>query len=84
MGAKIPVLVSENEGPIAIIDKGKYGFAFLNKSVDACTKQIEYVMNHYPSQKFIDDAYEHVTELYDVEVTAQHYLDLYYKIVPIC
>ena len=84
MGAKIPVLVSENEGPIAIIDKGKYGFAFQNKSVDACAKQIEYVMNHYPSQKFIDDAYEHVTKLYNVEVTAQHYLDLYYKIVPIC
>lgn len=84
MGAKIPVLVSENEGPIAIIDKGKYGFAFQDKSVDACAKQIEYVMKHYPSQKFIDDAYEHVTELYNVEVTAQHYLDLYYKIVPIC
>lgn len=81
MGAKIPVLVSENEGPLAIIENGKYGFTFKNKSVDDCAGQIEKIMKEYPSKDFLESAYRHVHTLYNVDNTAQGYLDFYQKIL---
>lgn len=38
MAAKVPVLVSANEGPLEIIDNGKYGFYFKNGDVEDCAK----------------------------------------------
>ena len=80
MGARIPVLVSENEGPLAIIENGKYGFTFKNKSVEDCASQIEKLMTNYPSAEYMDAAYNHVHSLYSVDNTAQGYLDFYKKI----
>ena len=77
MGAKIPVLVSENEGPLAIIENGKYGFAFKNKSVDDCVMQLTNIIEHYPKQDFMESAFKHVIKLYNVNITAQSYLDFY-------
>lgn len=81
MGAKIPVLVSENEGPLAIIENGKYGFTFKNMSVDDCAWQIEKIMKEYPSKDFLESVYRHVHTLYNVDNTAQGYLDFYQKIL---
>lgn len=81
MGAKIPVLVSENEGPLAIIENGKYGFAFKNKSVDDCALQIQNLIQTYPTKDFIEAAYQHVHTLYNVDNTAQGYLDFYKRIL---
>lgn len=81
MGAKIPVLVSENEGPLAIIENGKYGYTFKNKSIADCANQLEKIIKDYPSEEFLDAAYNHVHSLYNVEITAQGYLDFYKKII---
>lgn len=81
IGANVPVLVSNNEGPLAIIENGKYGFTFKNKSVDDCAKQIEYIMHNYPKESFMESACKHVLSLYDINVTAQRYLDFYHKIL---
>lgn len=77
MGAKIPVLVSENEGPLAIIENGKYGFSFKNKSVDDCVMQLANIIEHYPKHEFMESAFKHVLKLYNVNNTAQSYLDFY-------
>lgn len=79
MGAGIPVLVSDNEGPLAVIDNGRYGFTFKNMSVTDCAAQIEDVMNNYPTEDFIEIAYKHVTSLYNIDITAQKYLDFYHE-----
>lgn len=81
MGAKIPVLVSDNEGPLAIIENGKYGFTFKNKSVDDCAEQLINVMEHYPKNEYMESAYKHVVKLYNVDNTAQGYLDFYYSLL---
>lgn len=81
IGAKIPVLVSDNEGPLAIIENGKYGFTFKNKSVDDCADEIEKIMNNYPSTDFINAAYNRITALYKIDYTAQKYIDEYKKII---
>ena len=81
MGAGIPVLVSENEGPLGIIERGKYGFTFENNSVDDCARQIEKLMKNYPDQEYIETAFQHAVSMYDINVTAQQYLQLYDEII---
>lgn len=81
MGAKIPVLVSNNEGPLSIIENGKYGFTFKNESVNDCAAKILHVMNNYPDAGFLEKAFEHVHSFYRIEKTAQMYLDEYKKIL---
>lgn len=80
MGAKIPVLVSDNEGPLAIIEKGKYGFTFKNKIIDDCAVQLTKIIEHYPTNEYMESAYKHVVKLYNVDNTAQGYLDFYYTL----
>lgn len=80
MGAKIPVLVSENEGPLSIVENGKYGFTFKNKSIDDCAVQLINIIEHYPTNEYIDSAYKHVVKYYNVDNTAQGYLDFYYTL----
>lgn len=80
MAAKIPVLVSANEGPMEIIDNGKYGFYFKNGNVEDCANQIEKIMNFYDSV-FIEEAYEYVRENFSVVETAQKYIREYQKVL---
>lgn len=40
MAAKVPVLVSENQGPIEIIDYGRLGYSFKNQDIDDCAAKI--------------------------------------------
>lgn len=76
MASKVPVLVSENEGPLEIISNGKYGYIFKNGSPESLASAIaEFLDNTHPS--LIEDAYAHVCDQYDVRATAQKYLDEY-------
>lgn len=81
IGAYVPVLVSDNEGPLKIIESGKYGFTFKNKSIEDCSKRIEDIINNYPDKKFMDKAYSHVYNHYNIEKTSQKYLSLYKEIM---
>lgn len=46
MIAGLPVLVSNIEGPMEIIQNGKYGFLFNCNEVSDMTKQMTYIINH--------------------------------------
>lgn len=81
MAAKIPVLVSRNEGPLQIIENGKFGFSFENGNSQDAAKQILNIAKNYPTQSFLDNAYKHVKSLYSVERTASLYLAEYKKIL---
>lgn len=72
----IPVLVSDIEGPMEIIEKGKYGFCFKNGDVKACADKIEFILNNI---KMInsDDNRLHIYELYDIKNTVWKYRNLY-------
>lgn len=77
MAAKIPVLVSENQGPLEIIDNGKYGYSFKNQDVDDCADKIKMFLNKKDDIKKINSAYRRVKDCYDVTITAKTYINKY-------
>jgi len=81
MAAKTPILVSNQQGPMEIIDNGKYGFYFETDNVDDCTDKIVEIMNINRLDMFTEKAYNRVRELYSVKRTAREYITYYDKIV---
>lgn len=79
IAAKVPVLVSANEGPLEIIENGKYGYVFENKNIKDCAIQIENILKNYNQIKneITPAAYKHISELYDVKNTAINYIEKY-------
>lgn len=81
IAAKIPVLVSNADGPFEIIEHGKYGFAFQKENVEDCAKQIKNIIIHYNTvQQLCDSAYLHVKNSYSIEKTAKKYINLYHSL----
>lgn len=80
MATKIPVLVSEGQGPAEVTCGSKYGWIFKNGSVDDLIKKIDYISSHYEEAlSKSEEAYQYVCNTYDVSITAKTYLDLYKK-----
>lgn len=81
MAAKVPVLVSENQGPLEIIDYGKYGYYFMNKNVEDCARKIEFFLNGLNDKSMVNMAYQRVLDLYNVKITAKSYLIKYNNLI---
>ncbi|MDL2243309.1 glycosyltransferase [Bacteroidales bacterium OttesenSCG-928-J19] len=81
MAAKVPVLVSENDGPLEIIDYGKYGYSFKKNDPEDCARMIEQIMADPHKDKLVEEAYQRVKENYDVIVTANTYIEKYKEIL---
>lgn len=81
--AGLPVLVSENEGPLEIIGNGKYGLTFKNKSVEDLTKKLDYIISEGYDEiiKVIDAARKNIYKHYDVSCTAKKYVEEYKKVL---
>ncbi len=82
MAANVPVLVTEGQGPAEVSEGEHYGWTFKNGSVLELANKILYIINHY--QEALDkacSAQKHVSEKYDVCVTATKYLKLYESIL---
>ena len=81
--AGIPVLVSENEGPLEIICNGKYGATFKNKDIDDLASKLKLIIksDYARLASIAGEAREHVLNTYDVHITAKQYLDEYAKLV---
>lgn len=77
MAAKVPVLVSENQGPIEIIDYGRLGYSFKNQDIDDCAAKIAIFLSMENDISMIDKAYERVVNLYNVKITTKTYLYKY-------
>lgn len=83
MAAKIPVLVSAIDGPIEIIDNGKYGFYFNVGNINDCAEKIVQIMNMSETEliQLTDKAWHHVNENFNIKRTAQRYIKTYERIV---
>lgn len=81
MAAKIPVLVTKNEGPLEIIDGGKYGEYFDINDVEGCASKLLSIMQSYSTYKHIADvdAYKFICENFDIANTVKGYDKLYKK-----
>ncbi len=80
--AKIPVLVSDNEGPLEIIDGGRLGLTFKNKDVDDLASHILMFLDGEYDYKLLELAYQRTIDLYDVKRTAGQYIKEYKKLLP--
>lgn len=79
IAAKVPVLVSNIEGPFEIIGNGMYGMTFQKgNSDDLANKLYSFIQNGYEIS-LISLAYKYVKDNYDVAVTAKMYLEEYKK-----
>ena len=81
IAAKVPVLVSNIEGPMEIIDNGKYGMHFKKGDIIDLADKLETILKGSYDYSMISPAYEHIKEKFDVSVTAKRYLDEYKKII---
>lgn len=77
MAAKVPALVSDNDGPMEIIENGKYGFYFQKGNIEDCAFMIERIIRMESLEELCERAYSHVKEKFEIEKTAERYLELY-------
>ena len=81
MAAKLPVLVSDIEGPMEIIGHGKYGMSFKSEDVDDLAGKLRTVLQGGYDYSLVEKAYRHVCEEFDVRKTTSKYLVEYKKIL---
>ena len=81
MAAKLPVLVSDIEGPMEVIGYGKYGMAFKSEDVDDLAEKLCIVLQGGYDYSLVEKAYRHVCEEFDVRKTTSKYLVEYKKIL---
>lgn len=79
--ARLPILVSDIEGPVEIIDGGRLGMTFRNMNVNDLAEKLESVCRGNYDYSLIELAYQRVVKEYDVSVTARKYIEEYYKVI---
>lgn len=77
MAAKLPVLVSDIEGPMEVVGYGKYGMSFKSEDVDDLAEKLSIILKGGYDYSLIEKAYKHVCKEYDVRKTANRYLERY-------
>lgn len=75
MAAKVPVLISNLEGPMEVIGNGEYGEWFNSGDADACAEKIKEIISDYAryEDKAVE-AYGFVTRNFDISGTAGRYV----------
>ena len=81
IAAKVPVLVSNVEGPLEIIDGGRLGLFFENENAADCAEKLKSFMEHGRNDTQVEEAYQYVCDHYDVNITAHKYLEVYQSIL---
>lgn len=81
IAAKVPVLVSNIEGPLEIIDGGRLGMNFQNESAADCAVKLKSFIEYGRNDAQVVEAYQYVCEHYDVSITARKYIDVYQSIL---
>jgi len=84
MAAKIPVLVSDEGGPVEIIENGKYGMMFESGNYIDCAEKILHSIEKCTSSNIEEEMniiYNIMKNKYDIKKTAEKYLNLYTSLI---
>ena len=77
MAAKLPLLVSDIDAIMEIIENGKFGNYFRSEDSDHCAEMISNIIDNYNEQEIIaNKAYRH-SRKYSVKTTVENYLKNY-------
>lgn len=81
MAAKIPVLVSNLDGPMEVIGNGKYGQFFDCNSVKSLEEALKFIYKNYETvaETARTDAYDYCINNFSVKSTAKNYLKNYLR-----
>ncbi|MEG1573664.1 MAG: glycosyltransferase [Bacteroidales bacterium] len=78
MSACIPVLISDEKGPLEVIDGGKYGFVFEKEDYKGCAEKILYIKDNIDNfLPMLKEARERVKSHYSIKTTARSYIERY-------
>lgn len=79
IAAKTAVLASNIDGPIEILDNGKYGFLFKSEDVEDFARQIVNIasMDKKELKRKISEDRSVLEQIYSIEKTTQSYISLY-------
>ncbi|MBR5550540.1 MAG: glycosyltransferase [Muribaculaceae bacterium] len=83
MAAKVPVMLSNQPGPMEVVGGGRYGIVFNSGDVEDCANKIYEIISNYDKyQKLaLNEAYDFVKSNFDIENTAKKYCNEYSKIM---
>lgn len=81
MCAKIPVLISNLEGPMEVIDNGKLGMHFMCGNQNDLAHQMESFVNNGPNMIQVKMAYDYAIANFDIRHVAERYIDEYRMII---
>lgn len=80
MAAKVPVLVSDVDGPMEIIDNGKFGYYFESGNTEDLVNKISTIIENINSEfqrEKNESAYLRVITNFDIKKTAMNYIANY-------
>lgn len=77
IAAKLPILVSDIDGPMEIVTKVKYGFHFERGNVEDCARKIKEIIFQIDLKKNISESYNYAKEYFSINKTAANYWKLY-------
>lgn len=79
MVAKVPVLVSDTEGPMEVIGDGEYGATFESGSADSLKSMIGKVADEYDHALAWarNESYPYAVRTFDISETAVRYISVY-------
>lgn len=81
IAAKLPVLVSDIEGPMEIIGNGKYGMYFKTGDAEDLAEKLKAILQGRYDYSLVDKAYQYVCQEYDVRNTARRYIQEYKNVL---
>lgn len=80
MAAKIPVLVSNIEGPMEIINNGELGYHFKSNDCEDCAETLIKILKDFNDDTFknkIDHGFKYIKKRFNIQNTAIEYLKNY-------
>jgi glycosyltransferase involved in cell wall biosynthesis len=79
--AKLPVLVSDVEGPLEVIDGGRLGMVFRHGDADdLANKLYQFIRDGYEIP-IVEEAYQNTLEHYSIAKTTQRYIKEYETVI---
>ena len=77
MAAKLPVISSDVEGPLEILNYGECGVLFHSGNIEDLADKLNMILNNGYPYGMIEKAYDRVRRQYNVEDTANNYINEY-------
>ena len=79
--AKLPVLVSDVDGPLEVIEGGRLGMVFKHGDAnDLADKLLQFIRGGYDIS-IVEEAYQNTLEHYSIAKTTQRYIEEYEKVI---